>query len=126
MHINLSQVQVQTVLPSEQTSQKGRGYGAEVGVVLQLFCQSFWKPPLKNFRSAIDIVAKTWTSALMKVCPWTTIDGNAYWTSNGRQRHQQGTKTVSGKITNWFSYSSYSCQIGSFHNSSVMVVDTAF
>ena len=93
----------------------------EVGMVLQLFANLFWKPPLKNSRSATDILVKMWTSALMKAYLWTTTDGNAYWTINGRQRHRQGMNPPSGKIANCSSYSSYSCQKSLFHDSSVMV-----
>ena len=41
---------------------------------------------------------------------WSTYDGNASWTVNGRQGHRQGTKPASGKIANCsYSYSySYS------------------
>ena len=46
----------------------------------------------------------------MRVYLWSTNDGNASWTVNGRQGPQQGTKPVRGKIANCsYSYSySYS------------------
>ena len=43
----------------------------------------------------------------MKAYLWSTSDGNASWTVNGRQGPRQGTKPASGKIAN-FSYYYYS------------------
>ena len=45
----------------------------------------------------------------MKAYLWSTNDGKATWTINGRQRSRQGTKPASGKIANFsYSYSYYS------------------
>ena len=44
----------------------------------------------------------------MKAYLWSTNDGNASWTFNGRQRPWQGTKPASGKITNCSFYYPYS------------------
>ena len=46
------------------------------------------------------ILVKTSSSALAKVFLWSTTDDKASWTVNGRQRHQEGTKPASAKITN--------------------------
>ena len=43
----------------------------------------------------------------MKAYLWSTNDGNAIWTVNGRQRPRQGMKPVSGKIANCSSYYYY-------------------
>ena len=48
----------------------------------------------------------------MKAYLWSTNVGNANWTVNGHQGPWQGTKLVSGKITNCSYYSYYySCKI---------------
>ena len=52
------------------------------------------------------ISVKMCTSTLLKVYLWSTNDGKASWTVNGRRRRWQGTNTASGKTLN--SYSSYS------------------
>ena len=44
----------------------------------------------------------------MKAYLWSTNDGNASWTVNGRQGPRQGTKPASGGIANCSSYSSSS------------------
>ena len=38
----------------------------------------------------------------MKAYLWSTNDGNATWTVNGRQGPQQGAKPASGKTMNFF------------------------
>ena len=38
---------------------------------------------------------------------WSTDDGNASWTVNGRHGPRQGAKLASGKIANCSSYSSF-------------------
>ena len=51
----------------------------------------------------------------MKAYLWSTNDGNASWTINGREGPWQGTKLTSGKIANCSSssyhYYSYSRKI---------------
>ena len=68
-----------------------------------------WPPHWVYYASFSYISAKTHISALMNAYLWSTNNGNAIWTINGRQGPQQGTKHTSGKITDCFySYSSYS------------------
>ena len=56
--------------------------------------------PVECITRRTHISVKPWTSALTKVYLWYTDDGKVSWTINGHQRHQQGKKPVSGKITN--------------------------
>ena len=46
----------------------------------------------------------------MKAYLWSTNEGNASWTVNGRQGSRQGTKPASGNITNCSSSYYYSCK----------------
>ena len=41
------------------------------------------------------ISTKMWTSALTKANLWSTNDGKASWSINGRQTHQQGVMELS-------------------------------
>ena len=62
----------------------------------------------------------------MKAYLWSTNDGNASWTVNGRQEPRQGTKPASGKIANCSSYYFYSRKnVYSTTAHSCMDVDTA-
>ena len=45
------------------------------------------------------------SSVLKKAYLWSTNDGNASWTVNGRHRPRQGMKPASGKISNCSYYS---------------------
>ena len=58
-----------------------------------------WITPLTH------ISAKTWTSALIKVCLWSANDGKGSLTTRVRHRHRQSTNPASTKIANC-SYSS--------------------
>ena len=57
-----------------------------------------WPPHWIYYASIGYISAKTRSSALKKAYLWSTNDGNASWTVNGRQGPWQGTKPASGKI----------------------------
>ena len=56
---------------------------------------------------------------------WSTNNGNASWTLNGRQGPRQGKKPASGKIANFFITIIFILVKGLFHDCSFMVADTA-
>ena len=68
-----------------------------------------WPPHWIYYVSIAYISVKTQSSALMEAYLWSTDNGNASWTVNGRQGPRQGTKPASGKIANCsYSHSYYS------------------
>ena len=69
-------------------------------LLIRIAMKTKWPPIGSITLLYIDYIStKTRSSALMKAYLWSTNDGNASWTVNGRQGLRQGMKPASGKIS---------------------------